>query len=220
MRTTLRTPVTPTRDRLTWTAGRRACTSVGDPVRRRLTAVIAGFDDSGGKRGCDLATSGVWWPGVGSWRPARIGLAGTRSAATWLGRRRAPSHDREREHTVDPKDDGALLERPEPPIAEIEELRPVLAEARERGYVTFEDLAASLEEVEVTKEQLRDLRTYLVDRGIELLAQDGKPAEFRGDGSGDGEAKDALGGGTKKIEIDLTVEPSLEIGRATCRGRQ
>src|SRR2546421_13129856 len=62
MRTTLRTPVTPTRDRLTWTAGRRACTSVGDPVRRRLTAVIAGFDDSAGERGCDLATSGVWWP--------------------------------------------------------------------------------------------------------------------------------------------------------------
>jgi len=118
---------------------------------------------------------------------------------------------------VDPKDDGALLERPEAPIAEIEELRPVLAEARERGYVTFEDLAASLEEVEVTKEQLRDLRTYLVDRGIELLAQDGKPAEFRGDGSGDGEAKDALGGGTKKIEIDLTVEPSLDSLRLYLR---
>ena len=118
---------------------------------------------------------------------------------------------------MDPKDDGALLERPEAPIAEIEELRPVLAEARERGYVTFEDLAASLEEVEVTKEQLRDLRTYLVDRGIELLAQDGKPAEFRGDGSGDGEAKDALGGGTKKIEIDLTVEPSLDSLRLYLR---
>ncbi|TMK68360.1 MAG: sigma-70 family RNA polymerase sigma factor [Actinobacteria bacterium] len=102
-------------------------------------------------------------------------------------------------------------------MAEIEELRPVLAEARERGYVTFEDLAASLEEVEVTKEQLRDLRTYLVDRGIELLAQDGKPAEFRGDGSGDGEAKDALGGGTKKIEIDLTVEPSLDSLRLYLR---
>ena len=118
---------------------------------------------------------------------------------------------------MDPKDDGALLERPEAPIAEIEELRPVLAEARERGYVTFEELAASLEEVEVTKEQLRDLRTYLVDQGIELLAQDGKPAEFRGDGSGDGEAKDALGGGTKKIEIDLTVEPSLDSLRLYLR---
>ena len=118
---------------------------------------------------------------------------------------------------MDPKDDGALLERPEAPIAEIEELRPVLAEARERGYVTFEDLAASLEEVEVTKEQLRDLRTYLVEQGIELLAQDGKPAEFRGDGSGDGEAKDALGGSTKKIEIDLTVEPSLDSLRLYLR---
>ena len=46
-----------------------------------------------------------------------------------------PSPDRERERIVDPKDDGALLERGEASIAEIEELRPLLAEARERGFV-------------------------------------------------------------------------------------
>jgi RNA polymerase primary sigma factor len=118
---------------------------------------------------------------------------------------------------VNPKDDGALLERTEGAIAEIEELRPLLAEARERGYVTFEELAASLEEVDVTKEQLHDLRTYLVDQGIDLLAQDGKPAELRGEGSEDGDAKEALGAGTKKIEIDLTVEPSLDSLRLYLR---
>src|SRR3954471_9133705 len=70
---------------------------------------------------------------------------------------------------VDPKEEGALLERSEASVAEIEELRPLLAEARERGYVTFEALASSLEEVDVTKEQLRDLRTYLLEQGIDLL---------------------------------------------------
>ena len=113
------------------------------------------------------------------------------------------------------KPDGLLAD--EAPLAETDEFQALLTQGQERGFLTFEEIAATLEEVEVTKEQLRDLRTYLVDRGIELLAQDGKPAEFRGDGSGDGEAKDALGGGTKKIEIDLTVEPSLDSLRLYLR---
>jgi RNA polymerase primary sigma factor len=119
---------------------------------------------------------------------------------------------------VDPKEDGALLERGEASIAEIEELRPLLAEARERGYVTFEALAASLEEVDVTKEQLRDLRAYLVEQGIDLLAQDGTPAQLRGEGaSEDGDAKESIGSPGKKIEIDLTVEPSLDSLRLYLR---
>ena len=119
---------------------------------------------------------------------------------------------------MDPKDDGALLERGEASIAEIEELRPLLAEARERGFVTFEELAGSLEEVDVTKEQLRDLRAYLVEQGIDLLAQDGTPAQLRGDGaSEDGDAKESLGSPGKKIEIDLTVEPSLDSLRLYLR---
>ena len=119
---------------------------------------------------------------------------------------------------MDPKEDGALLERGEASIAEIEELRPLLAEARERGFVTFEELAGSLEEVDVTKEQLRDLRAYLVEQGIDLLAQDGTPAQLRGDGaSEDGDAKESLGSPGKKIEIDLTVEPSLDSLRLYLR---
>jgi RNA polymerase primary sigma factor len=119
---------------------------------------------------------------------------------------------------VDPKEEGALLERAEGSVADIEELRPLLAEARERGFVTFEDLAGSLEEVDVTKEQLRDLRAYLVEQGIDLLAQDGTPAQLRGEGtSEDGDSKDLGTGAGKKIEIDLTVEPSLDSLRLYLR---
>jgi RNA polymerase primary sigma factor len=122
---------------------------------------------------------------------------------------------------VDPKEDAALLERTEAAIADIEELKPLLAEARERGYVTFEELAGSLEEVDVTKEQLRDLRAYLIEQGIELLAQDGTPAAISGDGAtsdADSNGSDkAQAGGGKKIEIDLTVEPSLDSLRLYLR---
>jgi RNA polymerase primary sigma factor len=119
---------------------------------------------------------------------------------------------------VDHKEEGALLERADTSFFEIEELRPLLAEARERGSVTFEELAGSLEEVEVTKEQLRDLRAYLVEQGIDLLAQDGTPAKLRGDGTpDDGDGKEAAAATSKKIEIDLTVEPSLDSLRLYLR---
>jgi RNA polymerase primary sigma factor len=121
---------------------------------------------------------------------------------------------------VDAKEEGALLERAEASFAEIEELRPLLAEARDRGYVTFEELASSLEEVDVTKEQLRDLRAHLVEQGIDLLAQDGTTAKLRGDGTpddGDSNGKEAAAATGKKIEIDLTVEPSLDSLRLYLR---
>jgi RNA polymerase primary sigma factor len=121
---------------------------------------------------------------------------------------------------VDAKEEGALLERAEASFSEIDELRPLLAEARERGYVTFEELTGSLEEVDVTKEQLRDLRAHLVEQGIDLLAQDGTTAKLRGEGTpddGDSGAKEAAAATGKKIEIDLTVEPSLDSLRLYLR---
>ena len=39
-------------------------------------------------------------------------------------------------------------------ITEIDELRPLIAEGQERGFLTFEQIASCLEEVEVTKEQV------------------------------------------------------------------
>ncbi|MEA2350752.1 MAG: polymerase primary sigma factor [Thermoleophilaceae bacterium] len=120
---------------------------------------------------------------------------------------------------MDHKEEGALLERTDASFFEVEELRPLLAEARERGYVTIEDLATSIEEVDVTKEQLRDLRAYLVEQGIDLLARDGTPAKLRGDGTPEeADPKEAAAAATgKKIEIDLTVEPSLDSLRLYLR---
>ena len=42
-------------------------------------------------------------------------------------------------------------------ITEIDELRPLIAEGQERGFLTVEQIASSLEEVEVTKEQVAEL---------------------------------------------------------------
>jgi RNA polymerase primary sigma factor len=113
---------------------------------------------------------------------------------------------------LDAKADGALLaDRLDTSFSEIDELRPLLAEARERGFVTVEELALRLEDVEISKEQLRDLRTYLGEQGVDIVAPDGAPSEW----SKVDEQKD--GAAPKKPEIDLTVEPSLDSLRLYLR---
>ena len=62
------------------------------------------------------------------------------------------------------------------PFADSEELRGLIALGRERGFLTFEQIASTLEEVEVTKEQVSALHAHLVEHGVEVVAEDGKPA--------------------------------------------
>ncbi len=115
------------------------------------------------------------------------------------------------------KDEGGVLlaERPEP-VLEVEELRALLAEGRERGFLTFEELAACLEEVEVTKEQVQSLHAQLVENGIDVVVGDGRPAAAYADGS-QPQASDGQPAAAKKPEIDLTVEPSLDSLRLYLR---
>ncbi len=115
------------------------------------------------------------------------------------------------------KDEGvALLEEPaEAQVLDIEELRALAAEGRERGYLTFEEIAACLEEVEVTKEQVVEFRAHLLDGGIEIVAESERPGgglvTVQADGDGAQPAQQ------RKPEIDLTVEPSLDSLRLYLR---
>jgi RNA polymerase primary sigma factor len=100
----------------------------------------------------------------------------------------------------------AVEERELPPL-EVEELRALVTAGRERGYLTFEEIAGCLEEVEVTKEQVADLHTHLVEHGVDVVsAADGKPTPAPAEPST-----------TKKPQIDLTVEPSLDSLRLYLR---
>jgi RNA polymerase primary sigma factor len=95
------------------------------------------------------------------------------------------------------------------PFGETEELRGLIAAGTERGYLTFEEIASTLEEVEVTKEQVSELHSHLVEQGVDVIAADGVTAykESKGEASSNG----------KKQELDLTVEPSLDCLRLYLR---
>src|SRR3712207_5935693 len=106
-------------------------------------------------------------------------------------------------------------------IVELDELRPLIAEGQEKGLLTFEQIAAALEEVEVTKEQIQELHSYLDEQGIDVVGADGRAAtseaakveaaaEARREPTPDE-------GNSKKAPVDLTIEPSLDSLRLYLR---
>jgi RNA polymerase primary sigma factor len=113
----------------------------------------------------------------------------------------------------------------EAPISELEEFRGLIAEGQERGFLTFEQIAACLEEFEVTKEQVQELHAYLDEQGIEVVESDGKLArsetgsvEARAAAVADPDSDPDPGRGrAKRVEVDLTVEPSLDSLRLYLR---
>jgi RNA polymerase primary sigma factor len=117
-------------------------------------------------------------------------------------------------------DKATVLLADEAPIAELDEFRGLIAEGQERGYLTFEQIASCLEEVEVTKEQVQELHAYLDEHGIEVVEADGRLARSEGSSV---EANAAAAGEPnpdqprKKVEVDLTVEPSLDSLRLYLR---
>jgi RNA polymerase primary sigma factor len=114
---------------------------------------------------------------------------------------------------------GAVLLSGDAPIAELDELRPLIGEGQERGFLTFAQIESCLEEIEVTKEQVQELHAYLDEHGIEVVEADGRLARSEGVSV---EANAAAPPGPsadqrKKVEVDLTVEPSLDSLRLYLR---
>jgi RNA polymerase primary sigma factor len=95
-------------------------------------------------------------------------------------------------------------------LLEVDELRTLIALGNERGYLTFEQIASTLEEVEVSKELVQHLHSHLIEHGVDVIAENGLTAYKEAKGEGEAEGK-------KKPELDLTVEPSLDSLRLYLR---
>jgi RNA polymerase primary sigma factor len=94
-------------------------------------------------------------------------------------------------------------------LPEVEELQKLVQEGLEKGVLTYDEIATGLDDVELTKEQVEDFYTYLIDHGVELLEgethkhppheQLPTPEEEKGP------------------KLDLSVEPSLDSLRLYLR---
>jgi RNA polymerase primary sigma factor len=107
----------------------------------------------------------------------------------------------------------------EAPIWEMDDLRQLIADGQERGFLTFEQIATTLEEVEVTKEQVHELHAHLEEQGIDVVGSDGRLAtsEAHKVEAAAEARKQPPAEAQKKPEIDLTVEPSLDSLRLYLR---
>src|SRR5215217_3416176 len=212
------TPVTPTRERLTLVLGRRAWTSLPRSAAGSFMATAnCTCKEIGAKRtkGCTLAAAArrhqiylaqLAQPFAAPPRPTTESGHPTRPARGRVRRRSARL-------TEDKHEGVALLVGvgDEAPFLEVEEVRGLVAEGKERGYLTFEEITATFEEVELTKEQILELHSHLQENGVEIVASDDRPPgliEIAGDG-----AQPA----PRKPQIDLTVEPSLDSLRLYLR---
>src|SRR6266487_3334654 len=54
-------------------------------------------------------------------------------------------------------------------LPEVEELQKLVQDGQEKGFLTYDEIVAGLEEVELTKEQIEDFYTYMIDHGIKLM---------------------------------------------------
>ncbi len=94
-------------------------------------------------------------------------------------------------------------------LPDVEELQKLVQEGLEKGVLNYDEIAAGLDDVELTKEQIEDFYTYLIDHGVELMEgethkhppheQLAQPEEEKGP------------------KLDLSVEPSLDSLRLYLR---
>jgi RNA polymerase primary sigma factor len=95
-------------------------------------------------------------------------------------------------------------------LPDSDELCGLIVQGQERGYLTFEEISATLDEVDVTKEQISSLHAHLVEHGVDVIAANGVSAYKEAQG-------DSASGQSKGAELDLTVEPSLDSLRLYLR---
>ena len=94
-------------------------------------------------------------------------------------------------------------------LPEVEELHRLVEQGLEKGFLTYDEIVTGLDDVELTKDQVEDFYTYLIDHSIELV---------------EGEQHKALPHEEPPAEdektapkLDLTVEPSLDSLRLYLR---
>jgi len=94
-------------------------------------------------------------------------------------------------------------------LPEIEELHKLVQDGLEKGVLTYDEIVQGLEEVDLTKEQVEDFYTYLIDHGIELV--EGEQYKHPPHEQPLVEEEKAA------PKLDLSVEPSLDSLRLYLR---
>ncbi len=97
-------------------------------------------------------------------------------------------------------------------LPEVEELRKLVREGQEKGFLTYDELASGLEEVDLSRDQVEDFCVYLVEHGVELLEGEQHKAPPLGQ-----PVEEKPPPVVAAPQLDLSVEPSLDSLRLYLR---
>src|SRR6195256_3287822 len=99
---------------------------------------------------------------------------------------------------------GPLLLTVDISLPDVEELHKLVQDGQEKGFLTYDEIVTGLEEVELTKEQVEDFYTHLIEHNIELVEGE----QHKTPPHEQPVPEDDKPVATPKI--DLSVEPSLD----------
>jgi RNA polymerase primary sigma factor len=95
-------------------------------------------------------------------------------------------------------------------LPEVDELHRLIEQGLEKGFLTYDEIVTGLDDVELTKEQVEDFYTYLIDHSIELVEGVEHKSLPHEEPVVPEEEKTAP-------KLDLSVEPSLDSLRLYLR---
>jgi RNA polymerase primary sigma factor len=96
-------------------------------------------------------------------------------------------------------------------LPDVEELHKLVDKGQEKGFLSYDEIVSGLEDVELTKDQIEDFYTYLIDHSIELVeGEQYKSPPHEQPALAEDEK-------TAPPKLDLTVEPSLDSLRLYLR---
>jgi len=94
-------------------------------------------------------------------------------------------------------------------VPEIEELQRLVEAGKEKGFLSYDEIVAGIEEIELTKGQFDDFAAYLIDHGIDLVeGEKHKTLPFE---------EPLVAEEKNSPKLDLAVEPSLDSLRLYLR---
>jgi len=96
-------------------------------------------------------------------------------------------------------------------LPDVEELHKLVADGKEKGFLSYDEIVTGLEEVDLTKEQVEDFYTYLVEHGVDLVEGEQHKAPPHEQPPPEDEKAATV------PKLDLTVEPSLDSLRLYLR---
>ena len=105
---------------------------------------------------------------------------------------------------------------------ESEEVKALVAAGREQGFLTFDAVAEALAELEVSRDQVEELHTFLTEQGIEVIAREDtlakvEPAPVESDSPVEAAAEPAVVRQPAEASVEGSQEGNLDSLRLYLR---